>query len=180
MKEFHDPMIQNRNTSDIRKNPPLKSLTIDGWRAGIRFSSCHIIPHHRKCSRLHGHTYIIHLKIEGYADESGFLMDFSIIKNALRTLAETLDHRVLLPGKNDHINVSQTHGNVHVNYLEKKYMFPSEDVLILDIETLTAEILSEYIATEFIRIAQIPENIISISAGIDEGPGQGAWSTVIL
>lgn len=180
MKEDVDPVIYYHKGPEELKSPTLKTLTIDGWRAGIRFSSCHIIPHHRKCSRLHGHTYIIHLKIKGYADESGFLMDFSIIKNALRTLADTLDHRVLLPGKNNHINVKESNGSVHVKYLEKEYMFPSEDVLILDIETLTAEILSEYVAMEFIRTATIPDNIISISAGVDEGPGQGAWSTIVL
>ena len=27
---------------------------------------------------MHGHTYVVHLKIKGYPDETGFLMDFSV------------------------------------------------------------------------------------------------------
>lgn len=165
--------MNSRNT-----NQDIRTLTIDGWRAGIRFSSCHMIPHHEKCSRLHGHTYVLHLRIEGYPDENGFLMDFSIIKEALRQIADRLDHRVLLPGRNPYLKVQAEGKTVEVNYQEKNYLFPVEDVVILDINTLTAECLSRYIAEEFVRLAGVPENILRVSAGVDEGPGQGAWSTV--
>ncbi len=172
----------NSVENDDQGEGNLKVLSIDGWRAGIRFSSCHLIPHHRKCSRLHGHTYVLHLKIKGYTDESGFLMDFSEIKRCMEEIAESLDHRILLPGRNPHISVKEIDNEnaIKVNYQEKRYIFPKEDVLILDLVTLTAEVLSEYMVHEFVRIANIPENIISIKAGVDEGPGQGAWSTMRL
>jgi len=67
-----------------------------------------------------------------------------------------------------------------VNYQGKRYRFPDEDVLVLDLESLTAEHLSEYILQEFIKRAQIPDTIVKIAAGIDEGPGQGAWSSIEL
>jgi len=170
------------SSSEIRssREKKLKMLSIDGWRAGIRFSSCHLIPHHKKCSRLHGHTYVLHLKIKGFADESGFLMDFSDIKRTLQDIASSLDHRVLLPGRNPHINVAEENDSVKVQYQDKYYQFPREDVVILDLVTLTAEILSDYILREFVEKAPIPDSIVKISAGIDEGPGQGAWSSLEL
>ncbi len=170
----------NHDKSADSHDRNLKAITIDGWRAGIRFSSCHMIPYHRKCSRLHGHTYVLHLKIEGYPDEAGFLMDFSIIKKALMEIARSLDHRVVLPGRNPHISVETEGEGVRVAYQGKNYLFPVEDVIILDIKTLTAEMLSEYILDEFVGIVKIPQNIIRVSAGVDEGPGQGAWSTMEL
>ena len=163
---------------EYKKKHDIRILTIDGWRTGIKFSSCHMIPHHAKCSRLHGHTYVVHLKIEGYADENGFLMDFSLIKETLKRIANKLDHRVLLPAKNPYLKLELEGERVVVNYMKKHYVFPSEDVLILNITTLTAECLSQYIVEEFLRLAVIPDNIVRVSAGVDEGPGQGAWSTV--
>ena len=44
-------------------------IIIDGWDAGIKFSACHFIPGHDKCSRLHGHIYAIHAKIFGNQNE---------------------------------------------------------------------------------------------------------------
>jgi len=104
-------------------------------------------------------------------------MDFSVIKHAMEEIASYLDHRVLLPGKNPHISVAEENEKVKVEYQHKKYVFPSEDVVILDLISLTAEILSEFVLDEFLERADIPDNIIRISAGIDEVPGQGAWST---
>ena len=62
-------------------------------------------------------------------------------------------------------------------YQGKRYVFPEEDVAILDLVTLTAEILSEYVVSEFVKKVDLPENIVQVKAGVDEGPGQGAWST---
>lgn len=163
-----------------RHNSGILSLVIDGWRAGIRFSSCHLIPHHDKCSRLHGHTYVIHLKISGYPGPSGFLMDFSEITGTLRTIAGTLDHRILLAGKDPEMTIIRNGGEVEAVHQGKRYIFPESDVMILDLPSMTAEMISGYLLREFVVRAPIPENIIEVSAGVDEGPGQGAWSTLSL
>lgn len=167
--------------TEINKDHPnMTVLSIDGWSAGIRFSSCHFIPQHAKCSRMHGHTYALHLRIKGYPDDSGFLMDFSTIKRTLMEIADELDHRVLLPGKNPLISIQRGGGEVEAVYQGKRYVFPEEDVVILDLVTLTAEILSEHVVSEFVKRASPPENIMKVKAGVDEGPGQGAWSTLIM
>ncbi len=51
-----------------------------------------------KCRHLHGHNARVLVVLEGDAlDERGMLVDFSDIKNALRTwIDETLDHRMIL------------------------------------------------------------------------------------
>ena len=107
-------------------------------------------------------------------------MDFSEIKRTLKAIAESLDHRVLLAAHNPHITIRHDGEEIEAVYLGKRYVFPEADVVILDLPSMTAEMMSEYIAKEFVERASIPDNIVKIKAGIDEGPGQGAWSTLTL
>ena len=80
-------------------------IEICGWDAGIKFSACHFIPAHDKCSRLHGHIYCINAKVEGDPNERGMLWDFIALKNALRSIADELDHRVLIPGDSKEMEI---------------------------------------------------------------------------
>ena len=83
------------------------SIEVDGWKANIRFSSSHILPGHPKCGYLHGHTYAIHSWIYGEKNEKGFIVDFSLLKSTLKEIADKLDHRVLIPKKNDYVSVTK-------------------------------------------------------------------------
>ena len=56
-------------------------LEIDGWKSGIRFSSAHLLPGHKRCGVLHGHTYVINAKVYGEKDRQDFVMYFSIVKS---------------------------------------------------------------------------------------------------
>ena len=151
-------------------------LELDGWKLGLRFSACHIIPQHDKCGRLHGHTYTIHSRVMGSLNEHGIILDFEIIKNALRRVIVDLDHKLLIPQKNKKFKI-QTTGNdkVHLFLIDKEYQFPTEDVIFLDIESATAESLANYILNKLMALIEIPKNVKTIEIGIDEGWGQGAW-----
>jgi len=60
----------------------------------IAFEAAHYLPGHDKCSRLHGHTYIIrNLVIEG-EPVGGMLVDFNEIKSLIE---DTFDHTVIVP-----------------------------------------------------------------------------------
>ena len=83
-------------------------LEIDGGYSGIKFSACHFIPRHEKCSRLHGHSYIVRLRLDGDIGEDGMIMDFVILKRKLREMIEEFDHRTLIPSKSKEVSVSVT------------------------------------------------------------------------
>ncbi len=154
-------------------------LLIDGWRSNIRFSACHMLLRHDKCSRLHGHSYAIHLKIEGDLDENHMLADFGNIKKVLRKLADELDHRTLIPTMNPDIIVETDDQNqiVTVDMLGKRYSFPICDIIKIPVYTTTVEELSKYFLERVISEAELPRSVTSTSIGVDEGWGQGAWST---
>ncbi|UCE36803.1 MAG: 6-carboxytetrahydropterin synthase [Thermoplasmata archaeon] len=149
-------------------------IVIDGWDAGIKFSACHFIPGHDKCARLHGHIYAIHARVFGEQSESGMVWDFITLKNALRSLAEELDHRVLIPGECKDIEID-IGDDLKVKVGEKNYQFPLDDVVVMDIALASAEELAGFILKRLISLVEVPKNVNAIEIGIDEGKGQGAW-----
>jgi 6-pyruvoyltetrahydropterin/6-carboxytetrahydropterin synthase len=61
--------------------------------------AAHWLPHvteGHKCRRLHGHSFRIEIHAEGPVDEHlGWVMDFSEIKAAYKSIEDQLDHRCL-------------------------------------------------------------------------------------
>ena len=64
------------------------------------FAAAHFLTHyHGKCERLHGHNYKVFVTASGRnLDDGGMLLDFGILKGALRKVTSELDHTSL----NDH------------------------------------------------------------------------------
>lgn len=66
------------------------------------FEAAHFLPHHEgKCRRLHGHSWVGWVEISGQelhatGPQSGMLMDFSCISDAIKPMVdEYLDHHCL-------------------------------------------------------------------------------------
>lgn len=59
--------------------------------------AAHLLPgYDGKCSSLHGHSWTIDVGIEGPVDlETGMVIDFSLVKEALAPTIESLDHHFL-------------------------------------------------------------------------------------
>lgn len=68
----------------------------------FRFEAAHYLPHHQgKCARLHGHSWVLHIYVEGrvlhdQGSSSGMLVDFDHLKMVVQPLIEQrLDHHCL-------------------------------------------------------------------------------------
>jgi len=155
-------------------------IEVDGGLTGITFSSCHFIPRHEKCSRLHGHSYSVRIRLEGEPDENGMVMDFVIIKKKLRSMIAEMDHKVLLPAASKIVKIEKKGGSVEVISCDKRYVFPAEDVLLLDIPTTTAEEMAKMMAESILGDIDFPKTIKSVAVGLDEERGQTAWYTKVL
>lgn len=149
-------------------------IEIDGWRSNIRFSSAHIIHEYEKCGRLHGHTYAIHIKIWGEPDSKGIILDFSYVKQVLKEIANSIDHRLLIPEKSSFVKIDKKADCVKINAVGKSYLFPKSDCILLPVKSTSAENLANFILEEFIKKANISSNATQIEIGVDEGFGQGA------
>ncbi|MCL2317426.1 MAG: 6-pyruvoyl tetrahydropterin synthase family protein [Methanomassiliicoccaceae archaeon] len=155
-------------------------IEIDGSHAGITFSSCHFIPMHEKCSRLHGHSYAVRMRLEGDLDDNGMVMDFVILKKKLKAMISEMDHKVLLPARSKIVKITEKDGSVEVVSCKKRYVFPSEDVLMLDISSTTAEEMARMMTERIIREIDLPPTIKSVAIGLDEERGQTAWYTKVI
>jgi len=149
-------------------------IYIDGLKSNIRFSSAHIIPEYEKCGHLHGHTYAVHAKISGKYDKNGLIMDFSLLKDTLKQIADELDHKILIPEKNTTVKIEKNKVSVKISFLEKNYIFPLIDCIFLPIISTTAENLALYVLEKIQKKINFSKNIESIEIGVDEGYGQGA------
>jgi 6-pyruvoyltetrahydropterin/6-carboxytetrahydropterin synthase len=150
-------------------------IAIDGEYSGIKFSASHFIPGHDKCGRLHGHSYILHLVLYGEKADDGMVMDFVELKKALRKIVDELDHRVLLPGRSTSVKIKKGR-EIEVTVGAKRYVFPSEDVAILNVSQTSAEELAEFVLERLLKELELPPNVTIIEAGLDEERGQTAWA----
>lgn len=73
-------------------------------RKSFQIEAAHRLPHvppGHKCGRLHGHSFVIELAIDGPVDpKMGWVMDYADIKAAMRPWYDLLDHNLLndIPG----------------------------------------------------------------------------------
>ena len=149
-------------------------LELNGWDAHIGFSATHLLPGHFKCGRIHGHNYALSARILGEESEEGLVFDFLPLKRKLRKIADELDHRVLLAeGMN---NIEKKDDEIVVRIDGKKYIFPKEDTVILDINQVTTEGLARHLLERVIEDIDFPPSIKVVEIGVDESRGQGAWA----
>jgi 6-pyruvoyltetrahydropterin/6-carboxytetrahydropterin synthase len=150
-------------------------IEIDGAHSGIKFSACHFVHGHAKCSVLHGHTYIMRVRLEGEMGESGMVMDFTDVKGAMKKAANELDHKTLMPRSTETVKITESENEVEVLTYGKRYVFPREDVLILDVDVTTAEEMSRMLAKKLRAEVNFPKNVKILCIGLDEERGQTAW-----
>ena len=155
-------------------------LEIDGGHSGIRFSACHFIPRHEKCSRLHGHSYILRLRLEGDIGEDGMVMDFVVLKKKLKEFVELLDHRTILPGRSPDVKLTIDGDSVEAVSLGKRYVFPIMDFVIIDIHNSTEEEMTKFMVQDMVDKVEFPPNVRKVAIGMDEERGQTAWAEVEL
>ena len=150
-------------------------LEINGWSSKITFSATHLIVGHSKCGRLHGHDYAINAVIEGDIGKDGVIMDFISVKEFLRSVASELDHKVLVPAEDS--SVVTEGDSVKYSASGKSYQFPRSDCVMLDVTVTSAEELAEWVIRRLLVKVRFPKNVRRVEIGVDEGRGQGVWTS---
>lgn len=58
------------------------------------FAAAHFLrDYHGKCENLHGHNYKVYVHVQGKTlDEGGMLLDFTVLKKALKEVLSAIDH----------------------------------------------------------------------------------------
>ncbi len=152
-------------------------VNLDGIHANLRFSAAHMVIGHESCGKIHGHSYIVDVEVDGErSGKFGFVIDFKILKNITRKICKTLDHRVLIPVDSPDLEItSDDDKSVEFTVLGcLEYKLPKEDVVLLPIPSTTAESLSVYIAEKIVEEIGDEDTLNYIDLRVNEGIGQGA------
>lgn len=160
-------------------NAPTYCVSLE--KDNLVFSAAHFITFNGDvCEQLHGHNYRVKCKVFGPLDENGYVIDFIALRDTLMKVIATLDHRMLLPNKHPMIKVVTEGDEVVVRFEKKRWVFPVEDCVLLEIANTTAELLAGYIGG--VLIEQLKETVSSsidrIEVAVDENRGQ--WAVVTL
>lgn len=152
-------------------------VNLDGIHTNLRFSAAHMVIGHESCGKIHGHSYIVDVEVEGErSGQFGFVIDFKELKGITRSVCKSLDHRVLIPVDSPDLEVTyEDDKTVEFTVLgELEYKLPKCDVVLLPIDATTAESLSVYITDEIVKKLENTDTLEYIEVQVNEGIGQGA------
>ena len=146
-------------------------------KGNLSFSAAHFITFGGKCERLHGHNYAVSVILEGNLTEDRYVFDFVELKKTIRRICDRLDHHFLLPIHAEHLDIKEVGEEWEIRYENRRYVFPADDVLVLPVDSITAERLAKYICGKFMESVseQDRSNLTAITVGVEEAPGQTAF-----
>jgi len=146
------------------------------------FSAAHFITYDGDvCEPLHGHNYHVTAEVRGSLDENGYVIDFIALRDTLQAIVDTLDHRMLLPTSHPTIHVEQVGEEVRVAHGPRRWVFPTQDCVLLPMANTTAELLAQNIGRRLLdalerRSGHRPDEIV---VGVDECDGQWGICSLI-
>jgi 6-pyruvoyltetrahydropterin/6-carboxytetrahydropterin synthase len=146
-------------------------------KGNLNFSAAHFITFGGKCERLHGHNYAVSVILEGNLTEDRYVFDFVELKKIIRRICDRLDHHFLLPIQAEHLDIKEAGEEWEIRFENRRYVFPADDVLVLPVDSITAERLANYICGQFMASVNEQERsgLTSITVGVEEAPGQTAF-----
>ncbi len=127
---------------------------------------------------LHGHNYHLRIGLEGRLGEGNLVVDFIPFKPLVKSICDTLDHKMILPRDNPMLKISQEGNSITAMFGEDKFCFPVKDVFILPLPNTSTECLAKYIAGRIATMLKerFPEaEIGKLKVSVSESPGQAGW-----
>ena len=152
--------------------------TIEIHRESLHFSVAHFtIFSDSKRENLHGHNYTVKATVTGPIGDNGLCFDYTIVKNALQKLCDSLDEKTLLPECSPHLQLLEDADYWIATFDNTKLPFLKRDVKVLPVRNISVEELAMYFlkqltSAEELRSLPIDEIVLAMASG----PGQTAIS----
>lgn len=151
-------------------------------KEALKFAASHmtVFPDGTKES-LHGHQYQPTLTVVLKDVRFEKMIPFSEFKLAMKKIAKLWDEKVFIASENPFYHeLKHDSHSLEFTLCEKRYLLPSDEVIILKTDNITCENLAksyyEFLKAELEELFE-SSNITSISIYIEESPGQGAAYT---
>ena len=155
----------------------MERWSVDLAKEHFKFSAAHfLIFPDGSAERLHGHNYRVFVELEAALSEHGLVLEFKAIKRVVRELIDRLDERFLVPGEHPVLRWSELASDeLEVRYLERRYLMPREDALVLPINNTSSENLATYLGRELKELVpqRFPEvEVLRLRLAVEESQGQ--------
>jgi len=152
-------------------------------REQYKFSCAHmtVFPDGTK-ERLHGHNYQLSIALEVDRVDLAAMIPFTQIKTVLAEVCAAWKERVFVARHNPQLVIVKDDHELEITLCGQRYVFPREDALLLPIDNISVEALAAHVA-EMLRDKLAPSfgpHVRTLTATIEESPGQGASCTLAL
>src|SRR5689334_12315382 len=108
--------------------PEEPEVTVLVDKGSIGFSAAHFSIVESGPEPLHGHNYQVSIRATGQLRADGTVVDFGVLKAALRAECDLLDHRMLVPTASPQVEVDEpAAGEVEVREGVRRFLFPASD-----------------------------------------------------
>jgi 6-pyruvoyltetrahydropterin/6-carboxytetrahydropterin synthase len=125
----------------------------------FRFEASHVLPKHEgKCARLHGHSWVLVIGVEGEIDpETGFVVDYNKLKKLVdEHVVDRLDHTHLGHGEAFTRQDPEFRVNQIIGVLKPAFglnFYPSSENLVVAIGRIIQPLIKEL--RNGIRLSQV-------------------------
>lgn len=144
----------------------------------LMFAAGHFVAYNGdQVEPLHGHNYRLSVTLEGPQDENAYVFNFVTLKRTMKRVADTLDHRMLLPRDSRLISVEEQDDGIIARVGARWYRFPREDVVILPVPNTTVEMLAQYLCARLLDELSAradAAHLTAIEVEVEETFGQAA------
>lgn len=152
--------------------------TLHLFKQNFKFSSAHfLIFDEKRAEKLHGHNYQVRVDIvvppEYEMEKKGYFIDFNVFKKAIKARLDVWDEMVLLPAKHKDMKIKKKGPSLEVNFRDRFYVFPENEVHLLPITNTSVEQLAGLLAQDF--FTQFKKmGVLEVQVRVEETRGQGA------
>ena len=147
-------------------------------KENLKFSAAHFIAYPGFREPLHGHNYQVGIRVEGRLSNTGYVLDFGLIKKLTKQIVDRLNERTLVPLNSDCLSIEREPGDrVRIRYEQDEFVLPAKDLCLLPIVHSSAEELARYLWEELhsaLKARGALADVTAMEISVAEGPGQAA------
>eukprot|EP01138_Halocafeteria_seosinensis_P012049 gb/GECG01012315.1/.p1 GENE.gb/GECG01012315.1/~~gb/GECG01012315.1/.p1 ORF type:complete len:203 (+),score=18.31 gb/GECG01012315.1/:1-609(+) len=142
-----DPVVKH-----FCENSGRTTFALNVAKADFKFNAAHMMMASGKREKMHGHNYTASVMIKGVLGDDGYVLDFGVIKRAMRKICKQLDEHFLVA-----INSQDIIPTVYDKQVELQcsdgcfFSMPLEDCVLLPIVNTSAEELCRYLCQIFLE-----------------------------
>ena len=151
--------------------------TIDLFKEDQKFSAGHFtIFSANKRENLHGHNFTVHVSMRTEVLQNGLCFDYGWYKRRIAELCREWNEVTLLPSRSAYLTIEDDGDYIAVRFAAERLLFLRRDVLLLPIENVTLEELSQLFLEKMLNDPSRPgaEGLHGITVKVFSGPGQCA------